>query len=123
MILYSAGVFIERGESIYLSLLAQYLITVLMLIIFLCHYSGGRGLVRVLGLLEQRVPGELPASGIWGADQASGEMGRTVGAAVEMGAVAARLPVEQPPRRMIPGHQLVVEEQVAGHRSQLNQNS
>lgn len=40
-------------------------------------------------------------------------MGRTVGAAIEMGAVAACLPVEQPPRRMIPGHQLVVEQQVA----------
>ena len=40
-------------------------------------------------------------------------MGRKIGRAVEVGAVAPGFPVQQPARRMIPGHELVVEEEMA----------
>lgn len=47
-------------------------------------------------MVEQGVPDEPPACFIGCADEAAGEMGRVVGRAVEVGAVASGLAVEQP---------------------------
>jgi hypothetical protein len=67
----------------------------------------------VLGRLQQCVPGELPTGFVRRADEAAREMRRAIFGPIKMCAVASCLSMEQPARRVIPRHQLVVEQQVA----------
>ena len=62
---------------------------------------------------EERSVRGVPASLIWRADQATREVGRVIWPTVKMGAVSASLAVKQPSRRMIPGHEPVVDQKVA----------
>src|ERR1051325_5929138 len=62
---------------------------------------------------EQRIACQAPACLVGGADQTAVKMARPEGWPAAKGAITARLPVQQPAGRVVPRHQLAVQQDMA----------
>lgn len=68
---------------------------------------------RLASNTEEHFTGRVPTRLVGCGDQATSDPRRTIGRPVEMGAITASLPMQQPARRVVLWHEPVVDQEVA----------